>query len=675
MPDHPARFPGLTNDPAKHALSQRQAARLAKLTRLPQAELAGRTLEELRPRLRPLIDPRSLFFQRICGRVVKPEADGSDRPVPFATVTVYDTDISLLAWSPLASKHSWFFPLRITREALATVTTDECGRFCVWAPRFDIDHYLRWRLERHCYLEWLRRPIVADVLRPPVPQPDPGPLRLDEHVLAHATRVVGPAAVARLREAAASVRLGAPRAATDAALAGPAFEPSRPPLTKAALALLEPRQRARLAARVGVPAAVLEGLDPRHAHGPFLRCHLQLVPEWTTVLDIPDLTFEVTQDVDGDGDQETIYREGLFDVRWNATAVDDVTLRADPIAISSPSCELGDPGPCGDPAILFASNYPLQATSAASAFHDASSGYALLPNRPDENGIPGEGARIEPANAPFAGSFYLVGCAERAGATHYRIHHQVDGGPTTYLNGAYGPLAKVVGGVLQLLQVSPVDGQWYPIIPRADGWTPVGILAPVSEAGNHDHTFRMELGAQTGATIAPLADGLTLPIHLHIDGTHPSVEFQQLRWRQPDVAAGWQDLDPGECPVMARTGGSRVQIHLRVRVSANHLRDFAVTAAGCGSTAAPQLVTDPTSGLASDAPAHWHTGPDDNSHVRDLYYELAAGAPAGCYRFSVYAASRAFQPTTVVSGTIPEVAWRIDTAPLWIQPLLTVALQ
>lgn len=681
MPNHPARFPGRTNDPAKHTLSDRQATRLAKATSLPKAELVGKTIDELRPRLRSLLDPRKLFFQRICGRVVKADIDGDERPVPFATVTVYDTDVSVLAWSPVDAQHSWLFPLRISREVLATVTTDECGRFCVWVPRLDIDHYLRWRLERHCYLEWLRKPVLVDVLRRleplprPGPGPDPSPLRIDEHVLTHAARVVAPSAIARLRETTAGLRVGALRSTADAALLRPAFEPSPPPMTKAAAKLLDPELRPRLAARVGVPVALLEGLDRRRVIGPFLRCHTHVIPEWTTVLEIPDLTFEVTQDVDGDGEQEVIYREGLFDVRWDETSIGEVTLRADPIAITSLTCALEDPGPCGEPTILFASNYPLQATSAASAFHDAASGYALLPNRPDENGIPLEGARIEPAQAPFAGSFYLVGCAERPGATHYRVHHQVDGGPTSYLSGAYGPLAKVEAGVLQQLLVSPVEGQWYPIVPRSAGWTPVGILAPVSEGGDHAHTFRLEFGVQTGATITLIAGSQTPPVGMHIDGTRPFVAFEQLQWRQPDLSAGWQDLSTTDCPVMARQAGARVQIHLRVRVSANHLRDFSVTAAGCGPTAAPQLVTDAASGLASDPPAHWHTGPSDNTHLRDLYYELPAGAPAGCYRFSVYAASRAFQPTTVVSGTLPEVAWRIDTAPLWVHPQLTVALQ
>lgn len=678
MPTHPARFPGRTNDPAKHTLSKREAARLATITSLPVAELVGKTLDQLAARLRPFIDPRPLFFHRICGQVVKTDADGNDLPVPFATVTVHDTDFNLIAWSPLGSKYSWFFPFGMSREQLASVTTDECGRFCVWVPRFDIDHYLRWRLEHHCYFEWLRKPLVIDVLRElptpiPQPQPDPSPLRIDEHLLTRAARMVADPALARLRAAATVLRPGALRTEIDPALAAPAFERLPPPLTKAAAKLLEPGQRARLAARAGVPAALLRGFEPKRVLGPFLRCHTLAIPEWTTILEIPDLTFEVTQDVDGDGEQEVIYSEGLFDVRWDATVVPDVTLRADPIAIASPGCNLPDPGPCGDPAILFAGNYPLQATTAPSAFHDAASGYALLPNRPDENGIPNEGARIEPAHAPFAGSFYLIGCAERPGATHYRVHHQVDGGPTSYLNGSYGPLSKVVSGMHLTLPVSPVDGQWYPIIPRSEGWSPVGILAPVSESGNHRHTFALEFGNQTGTTIAPIAGSQTAPLNVHIDGTRPLVEFDLLRWRQPDVSTAWNELLPNDCPVMARVGSSRVQIHVRIRVTANHLRDFSATAAGCGSTAAPQLIT--MGAPTSDAPAHWHTGPTDNSHVRDLYYELSAGAPAGCYRFNVHANSRVFQPNTVVTGTPPEVAWRIDAAALWTDRVLIVALQ
>lgn len=684
MTEHIARFPGITNDPKAMTLTSRQAARLATLSAVPETELQGQSLDKVSERLRGLIDPKLLAFRRICGRVVKPQANGAPLPVPFATVEVYDTDVRLLAWSPPESPFSWFYPFGTRRELLATVTTDECGRFCVWVPRFDIDHYLSWRLERRCYLSWLRKPTILDLLRErevipqPFPGPDPSPVIIDEHVLTHAARVVDSAAVRRLRTL-ATLRPGALRAQADAALDQPAFSSKvRPPMPADTAALLEPKLRSRLAMRLGLPPETFAKLDPRRYFGPFIRCHTVIVPQWTTVLDIPDLTFEVKQDVDGDGVPEVIYREGLFDVRWNAGALGEVVLEADPIAISSPSCDIPDVGPCGDPAILFAGNYPLQVPATPSPFHDAITGYALLPNRPDENGIPYEGNRTSPSEAPFTGKFYLVGCAERPDATHYRVHHQVGGG-SSFLNGSFGPLVKVVGGVLHQRHVSPVDGQWYPIIPRAEGWTPVGILAPVDQLGDHLHTFRLEFGSDTSGTVQVIANSLTPPVNVHIDTTAPRIDTLELAWRRPDGSAtGWTPLPIANCAVIDRGGAQRVQLRLRLVVSANHLRDFSVTPGGCGPTVAPSLITDGRDGLpipAADAAAHWHTGPTDDTHTRELFYELPAAAPAGCYRFTIQVNSRAFNPTEAVAGLDPVAAWTIDRNPIYVHPTISVALQ
>jgi hypothetical protein len=422
LPDHPARFPGVTNDPINHVLTGRQAARLAALAPVPAANLAGKKLADAAAALRPYIDPKLLVFRKICGQVVKTDPAGNDLPVPFATVHVYDVDLALLAWSPPDSLYSWFFPLRTRREQLAAVTTDECGRFCVWVPRFDIDHYLRWRLERRCYLTWLRKPngrgYAARTRRdaPPAARPGPDPpRRARADPRRSRDRPPGDRGCAQV---AAAPRPGRATAEVDAPMSRAAFlTATRPPLTDDAAATLAPAARAKLAARVGVPADALASSTRAACSGRSCAAVDVLVPQWTTIVDIPDLSFEVTQDVDGDGAQEVIYSEGLFDVRWDATSIADVVLRADASAIAGPSCDIPDVGPCGDPAILFASNYPLQVAGHPSVYHDGVSGYALLPNRPDANGVPGEGARTEPAQAPFTGSFYLVGCAERPGAS------------------------------------------------------------------------------------------------------------------------------------------------------------------------------------------------------------------------------------------------------------------
>ena len=129
-----------------------QAQRLASLTRLDPKELQGKTHLDLADRLKWILEPHFLLFRKICGRVVKKDpVTGALYPVPNATVHVQDTDCGLVAYFPPASKYGWFYPLFCHRETLATVKTDECGEFCVWIPRWDIDWILRWRKERFCF--------------------------------------------------------------------------------------------------------------------------------------------------------------------------------------------------------------------------------------------------------------------------------------------------------------------------------------------------------------------------------------------------------------------------------------------------------------------------------------------------------------------------------------------
>lgn len=259
-----------------------------------------------------LIDPSYEFFRKIRGQVVEPAADGPGLPAPFATVTVYDVDFGLLAWSPVDSLHSWFYPFDIRRDQLATVTTDDRGRFCVWVPRFDPGHHRRWRLERECHLDWPRRPDA------------PVSPAIDDPLLAHAARVVDPHALGGLQEMLRVVRPRARPPGAAAALARPAFpHPSRPPATREGARALAPATHARLAARVGVPAELLAAFVPQRAHGPFPRRRDRRVPEWSTILDAPDLRFEVTRDRDSN------VREDLFAVRWDEPRPAAATVPAD----------------------------------------------------------------------------------------------------------------------------------------------------------------------------------------------------------------------------------------------------------------------------------------------------------------------------------------------------------
>ena len=102
-----------------------------------------------------------------------------------------------------------------------------------------------------------------------------------------------------------------------------------------------------------VDASLARRIDYRRYIGPFIRCHELVVAEWVPILDLPDITFRVTQDVDSDGAEEEIYREGFFDVRWNAAPIiPNVTLVADASALYVPLCEPMPEIPCENEPVI-----------------------------------------------------------------------------------------------------------------------------------------------------------------------------------------------------------------------------------------------------------------------------------------------------------------------------------
>ena len=65
---------------------------------------------------------------------------------------------------PIGLPWTWFFPFHCLTEVVAQTTTDACGNFCIWVPRFMIEWILRFRIERICYLELFNKPTVASVI-------------------------------------------------------------------------------------------------------------------------------------------------------------------------------------------------------------------------------------------------------------------------------------------------------------------------------------------------------------------------------------------------------------------------------------------------------------------------------------------------------------------------------
>ena len=645
--------------PDQLTVNKIQAERLASLTRLDAKELVGKTHLDLSDRLKWVLDPQLLFFRKICGRVVKKDpVTGVLHPVPNATVHVEDTDCSLVAYFPPASRYAWFYPLSCRRETLATVTTDECGEFCVWVPRWDIDWILSWRRERFCFP--FERPSIVDILDdlpipiervPPRPWPEPDPPFDLGRVLDRVSRLtssqlsdaLGPTLASSVSAVAGRAAVGASTINASALLAGAAA--SHPPPLPAEfkqVAFSESKNKERdtptmemarstLANRLGVDVGRLKGFDLRAPIGPFKRCVTLYVPEWSLVFDVPDITFRVTQDVDGDGDEEVIYSEGFFDVRWNAGPIGPVILKASDLARESRLCD-HPPVVCGNvPSIQFGGMMPLSA-----AYLDNTTGYARRPNRPRPIPPP----IIQPdATAPFCQNVNLFGCLIRTGATKYRLAYRFssDGGgtfspevPFTNVEWWWHPL---LGAPVHA--VADANG-WYALPPAGLIGPEVNFLFPFSGADGL-YEIRVQMGTGVNTVVSSSS-----AVRLRVDNSLP-LYSRTIQWRV--VGTGpWNPLE-FPCPLVTRgVVPQDVEFDVRWDVSAEHYRNASIGAGDCGSGSfgAPVIQGDSTASGGTD---DWHQGPLDNAVVFHGRYTLPAGAAQGTYNFDMNANTRAFNPS------------------------------
>src|SRR6185295_11106749 len=451
---------GLTAvSPDQLKLTSIQAQRLGALNNIDPKPLVGLTVAQISEKFRFTIDPMLLFFRKICGKVVKKNPiTGIEYPVAYATVNVEDTDCSFVGYFPLGSIYTWYFPFNCRREVIGTVKTDKCGNFCVYVPRWDIDWVIRWRKERLCFPIIFNRPTLADILedviirepvRFPIPKPGPGPdpgpyLQMDRgQLLSTVEQKLGRDTAKRLGVALSRLSVGAKTADAASLLEADAFEtPLAPPMpaefrmvdynspvtAKASVQLTMDGVRSTLATRLKLDPKAIANLDLRQYIGPFRRCIDIFVPEWTPIIDVPDITFSVTQDVNGDGVEETIYSEGFFKVRWDAGDLGPVKLIASPIAISIPECGEIIDIPCGNmPAIYRAGRMPVRGDA---TMYDPVNGYAIRPNRPHPSGNPADALPNPDAQTPFYGVVPVYGCVDvGTKATQYRILDSFNGGP------------------------------------------------------------------------------------------------------------------------------------------------------------------------------------------------------------------------------------------------------
>ncbi len=676
--------------PDQIQLNQAQADRLANISGVPAAELVGQTVAQIGDKLRFRIDPQLLLFRKICGRVVKKDpATGKEFPVPFATVHVEDTDCSLLGYFPAGGRWAWYFPFRCRREVIGTVKTDACGKFCVWIPRFEIDWVLRWRRERFCFETLFERPSLRDLLeelKPRVPIPRPGPIpepepriAFEPGLLRQVEDLVGEASAKQLGRLQSQLAFGASRAELDAA--DLRIPPPLPPELRddgKDLAGSLDSLRSTLAARLKLDRKDLARFDPRRVIGPFKRCIDLKIKEWTPILDVPDVTFRVTQDINGDGTEEVIYSEGYFQVRWNAGNLGEVVLEAQPQAKAGLDCGDGSPIPCGNlPAIVLAGRMPVVD---AATIYDSANGYALRPNRPHPSALFLDALPNPDAAAPFTGTLTLFGCNRTdPGATHYRILHKYSANSGASFS-AYVPFVGLSWPLFRLdalghleshFPAADADG-WYPIAlpPGPNPFLPQDILLdwPSRSFADGRYVLKLELGTG-GAVTSSSAE-----VAFNIANAAPLARLT-VEWRRGSVGA-FQPLG-NPCPVVRR-GHNKVAVEFRVRLEAasSHLRSAHLAASDCGDghfeflsgsgTPANHLQTVPGVGAVF---GHWHTSPADNSLLLEAIYRLPETASQGTYGFGAIVASRAFNPNDGV-GHLPSVSWEYDPAPSYSHPSL-----
>lgn len=648
----PARCPNEAPNPERMKLNEVAAERLGALGNIAAKDLIGLTVAEVGEKYRHVLDPQWLLFRKVQGVVVKTDpVSGTELPVPFATVHVEDTDCSLLGYFPASSRWSWYFPFKCRREVLTTATTNECGKFCVWIPRWDIDWVVRFRRERICFPIAFERPSIRDILEGLIPPRIPGPIPEDPLIGMRVDRgrfvrlveeSLGSDVARTLDQLHAQATFGASNLPLNAVLDSNAFaQPLPPPMPE------------RLAPEtLPVLSGELKQIDPRRFIGPFKRCVDVLVREWQPVVDIPDITFRVTQDTNGDGVEEEIYSEGYFQVRWNASALGDIKIFAKANAVAGSVC--GAPRvPCSnEPAIVLAGRMPVINDP---TIYDTAHGYALRPNRPHPSGSFGNPLPIQNAASPFYGAFALWGCKNTdPTATHYRVQFQYsnDDGATytdyTPFVGLTWLLFRLNGGVLERHTPSADAHGWYPIdLPGGPAWLPGENLLldwPTTVYADGRYRLRLELGTPGGG-----ASSVGGEVAFNIDNSAPNGELT-VEWR-PAGSGPYKPLAM-PCPVVRR-GNTPTDIEFRVRLaaSARHLRSAEMSAGSCGGGAMT---------LQSGRTQHWHTAPSNNSELLEAVFRLPASAAEGAYGFGATIVGRAFNPSGGDGGHLKAVPWEYD---------------
>jgi len=500
--------------------------------------------------------------------------------------------------------------------------------------------------------------------------------------------IVGRETASKLLQTSQATNLGGQQSVFQSLLSQPAFRALTPPPASSKLLGMD-KGADSVRGVVRGKAGRDYQLDLAHYVGPFplWNCEWVLQEELVPILEVPDITFWVTQDIDGDGEQETIYSDGWFQIGWKSGPINDVTLHASPIARINGTCEAPPVGDCEQPEITFAGLMP--ATSAyIDTTNDANRGTSVRVNPPHADGtirpsvFPPTIPNDEPAAAPFTGTVQLYGCTTFAGGEFYRLLYSYNKAALTPFTGVTWYLDPNPGPGLPVL-VSPDAQGWYPILASPDAWWPPNELLDWPTTSYPDGLYDVTL--QIGDASKTIIFTSATAVPFLVDNSAPPPLILSLSWR---VLPGgpWNTFPSLICPIVYRAAGQDIEFAVQYQVSFPHLLKANIADSGCGGGTmlpVPASTPLPTAPLYSPytpdptAPEyqHWYTNPLDNTVSQTAHYVLPGSALAGCYGFSVNGYSRAFNPSGGDPSNPQANDWYVDTQWLnWNQADLSVAV-
>ena len=704
----------------KQVVTNNQASKLASLANVDVSEIRGQTFSKLSEKLKYLIDPGFFLTRTTCGTVVKTDpATGVDYPVPHATVTGNERNCNFISYFPLDGYWAWHFPLLCTHHVIATTTTDNCGNFCVQVPAFEIEWIRRWRLEHICYDVIFRRPVLIDIIKqvagpwPPIPEPGPDPVisidALKPSVIESIAHATGRNLAQQVKLLQANTKLGAPHALSNNLLQSRAFKREVPPPLPAEFhAVLDGKGviapgasavegiRSAVALKLGQDhsSALIAGFDPKNYIGPFFRCFDLILPEWEAIFDVPDLSFNVEQNINGH--PVTIYSGDYFETNWATNPLPHVTLFANALAVSTPDCKQPSGIKCVNvPKIAAAGLYPLDdttkydgvvAATPGNIFTPPSNlgdiGYMLLPNKPVSNSdtqFPGFGTQpgyqVSPAQAPFCQNLLFWGCVDvsvnNVPAKYYRFLQSIDQGKNFF---------PILGQ--SWYNEAILSSNWIYIQPDSAGWYAVN---PKDSSNNvipraellFEHLLLDWQAQPTGQYILQIevADGSKQHLAysdyavIQVDNHYPNATATLL-WKYASETSFTRTLDLTGCPVIYRGASPQtIQVKFIVTAQADHLLAASIASNGCGDLTFPPD-TNPS---FTSKPTYWYSSASNNTTTLEQVYILDASKQEGPYSFSYSAWSRAFNPNGAIGGT-GLMPWNINATPIGISRLYSVAV-